>query len=684
MRESRVARLPVCSDAVAPVAAEISVRARADRGVSSRSSVVAARRTSSHEYGFGHPWTADPELSGRRGPDGQPDPGLRLELDPARRPRAMAREPADRGPHHADVPPADLGRLGRRADLPLQRRLSLHHRRQAPSGARPADAGGVARNLERHRAAAVDRARRRRGHLRRRAAPDHGAQRLPGGDLLHLLLQPDTGRERSARRHHLRQHRRLPTGRGRAAVAPAAGTRGQYDRCAVLAGSLRAERQGARQRPARHSLRPALREAAGRRDLVARGLCGVRRGPSRRPARSPTGRRIVVAARHSRGPQCRFLRRSRPALWAGAADGRLGQALQPGGDFPRPRQRPGLGMASHRRIKSLPAVRQHLPGISRADRRPDRRRDRQRRRLRAGATPERGPGGARPGQDRVLLQRQPRIQDPADPDARAAARSPVRRRAAGAEGSGRRGGRAPQRPQALADGEQPARLLTHGGRPGQGELCAGRSRRAQRRHRVEFPRGHRDCRAQAPDRPRASPGAGLRRPGDVGENSAQPVVERVQVHAGRRDRPVAGALSGRPKRDRHGRRHRGGDPGRGTVEVVRALPPDRRPAGALDRGIGHRAGAGQRSGEAARRNSLRSRASRGGEPPSPSRCRSAALTCQRTMSAPKRRMQPRRPSRTNISPKCRAGRRARLRRPPICSSQPPSTAPVRSPNEGVS
>ena len=49
---------------------------------------------------------------------------------------------------------------------------------------------------------------------------------------------------------------------------------------------------------------------------------------------------------------------------------------------------------------------------------------------------------------------------------------------------------------------------------------------------------------------RAFAGAGLRRPGDVGEDPAQPALERVQVHAGRRDRPVGRGLSGRPERDR--------------------------------------------------------------------------------------------------------------------------------------
>ena len=37
------------------------------------------------------------------------------------------------------------------------------------------------------------------------AAPDHGAQRLSGGDLLHLLLQPDPERRRDGRRNLLRQ-----------------------------------------------------------------------------------------------------------------------------------------------------------------------------------------------------------------------------------------------------------------------------------------------------------------------------------------------------------------------------------------------------------------------------------------------------------------------------------------------
>ena len=57
---------------------------------------------------------------------------------------------------------------------------------------------GLARDLGRHRPDARHGDERRRGHLRRGAAPDHGAQRLSGRDLLHLLLQPDAGRRRHA------------------------------------------------------------------------------------------------------------------------------------------------------------------------------------------------------------------------------------------------------------------------------------------------------------------------------------------------------------------------------------------------------------------------------------------------------------------------------------------------------
>ena len=103
------------------------------------------------------------------------------------------------------------------------------------------------------------------------------------------------------------------------------------------------------------------------------------------------------------------------------------------------RDRPGR--LPRRRPQSVPAVRRRLSGFPRAGRGPDRRRHRQRRRLRGGAPPRRGAGRARPRQDRVLLQRQPRVPHAADADARPArgrAGRAGRRRAAGDHGAGRR------------------------------------------------------------------------------------------------------------------------------------------------------------------------------------------------------------------------------------------------------
>ena len=84
---------------------------------------------------------------------------------------------------------------------------------------------------------------------------------------------------------------------------------------------------------------------------------------------------------------------------------------------------------------------------------------------RGGAPPGRGAGRARPRQDRLLLQRQPRVPHAADPDAGPArggadtATAPLeeaRQHAALAH----RNGNAP-----AAAGQQPARLLAHRGRP---------------------------------------------------------------------------------------------------------------------------------------------------------------------------------------------------------------------------
>ena len=56
---------------------------------------------------------------------------------------------------------------------------------------------GLERNMARDRTDARHRARRRSGDVCRIAAPDHGAQRLPGRNLLHIFLQPDPERRGS-------------------------------------------------------------------------------------------------------------------------------------------------------------------------------------------------------------------------------------------------------------------------------------------------------------------------------------------------------------------------------------------------------------------------------------------------------------------------------------------------------
>ena len=63
-------------------------------------------------------------------------------------------------------------------------------------------------------------------------------------------------------------------------------------------------------------------------------------------------------------------------------------------------------------------LRRRLPGVPRPAGRARRRRRRQRTGLRGGAAAGRGPGRAGPGQDRLLLQRQPRVPHPADAHAR--------------------------------------------------------------------------------------------------------------------------------------------------------------------------------------------------------------------------------------------------------------------------
>ena len=118
-----------------------------------------------------------------------------------------------------------------------------------------------------------------------------------------------------------------------------------------------------------------------------------------------------------------------------------------------------VGLNPHR------ALRRRLPRLRRAAGRPDRLGPGQRRQLRGRAPPGRGAGRARPRQDRLLLQRQPRVPDAAHADHGAA------RRAAGLPRPGRRPARPRgargHRAQRAAPGQarqHPAGLLPAAGR----------------------------------------------------------------------------------------------------------------------------------------------------------------------------------------------------------------------------
>ena len=89
----------------------------------------------------------------------------------------------------------------------------------------------------------------------------------------------------------------------------------------------------------------------------------------------------------------------------------------------RSRARPGLAGFVVAGVSPRLVVRRRLPGIPRPAGRPDRHSHRQRTGLRGGAAAGRGAGRTRPGQDGLLLQRQPRVPHAADAHARARSRT---------------------------------------------------------------------------------------------------------------------------------------------------------------------------------------------------------------------------------------------------------------------
>ena len=233
-------------------------------------------------------------------------------------------------------------------------------------------------------------------------------------------------------------------------------------------------------------------------------------------------------------------------------------------------------------------ARRRLPRLPRAARRPARHRSHRRARL---------PGGARAGGARsleldraktdVLHQRQPRVPHPADAAARARPRTrwPTPATALADVQRERLELVAPQRRAAAAARQHAARLLPPRGRRRRRPVRAGRPGPVHgRARRQSFSARRAQGRPEAHRRLPAAAVAGLRRPRDVGEDRAQPAVERAEVHLHRRDH---GAAAGGRRRGRaRGRGHRCRRPGRGAGDAVRAVHPRRRHRRAQLRGAG--------------------------------------------------------------------------------------------------
>ena len=248
----------------------------------------------------------------------------------------------------------------------------------------------------------------------------------PGGDLLHLLLQP-RATTTSARvggmlcvvsRGHRAGHRRAP-------ARPAARARGRLPTARqTRSTSAVAELRGAATRPERATCPSPLLYLLDA-DGAARGWpapAGIAAGMQPAPAALAAGgadawprrlrpraaRRCSTSSAPRCGPTCRRPwpepPRSRPCSCPLARPGRGARsACLVRRRQPLPRRSTTTTAASCRLVAGQIAS-PH----------------RQRPRLRGGAAARRGAGRARPGQDHVLLQRQPRVPHAADPDARAA------------------------------------------------------------------------------------------------------------------------------------------------------------------------------------------------------------------------------------------------------------------------
>ena len=415
-------------------------------------------------------------MPGRRRRDGGADARARLVGDAARAGRRLAAEPQDRRAHHARLPVRHVAGLGAGLHLLLQRRLRPHDARpEAPLGAGPVGPRGLVGDLGRHRPPCrVGRPHRPgdlgRGlllFLERRGFPEetyHTFSYSPvpddrggvGGML--CVVTEDT--ERTIGERRLRTLREL-------AARTTEEARSAEDACQTAARTL-AENP--------HDL-PFVLIYLLDADAGPPGWPGPR---GCRKARPPPRRASIWPRRRPRAPAGR----SRAVLGIGPCRGRHGPGASGSGRcrcgaWPEPPQQAVvLPMAKPGQARPAGFL---VAGVSPRLVLDDGYRGfldllagqiatarRQRPGLRGGAAAGRGAGRARPGQDRLLLQRQPRVPHPADAHARARSRTPwptadeplpPRQRE-------RAGGRPPQRAAAAEAGQHPARLLADRGRAG--------------------------------------------------------------------------------------------------------------------------------------------------------------------------------------------------------------------------
>ena len=311
--------------------------------------------------------------------------------------------------------------------------------------------------------------------------------------------------------------------------------------CASAAATLRGQH-------ARRPVRALL--SAGRRRHARRAwpaACGFEDGEQRRAPPRSIGADAPATGRSHGSLDASARRRCCDDL----AERLGGAALRRAGREPphtaialplaSPEQPRAYGVLVCRR-QPAPRARRRLPRLLRAGRRAGRHRDPQRARLRGRAAARRGAGRARPRQDGVLQQRQPRVPHAADADA-GADRGRARVAAARCAGEALRH-RPPQRAAPAEAGQHAARLLAHRGGPRAGVVTSRPTSRAltgdlASAFRSAIERGGLALRGRLS----AAARAGLRRSRHVGEDRPQPAVERVQVHVRGSDRGRAARAS---------------------------------------------------------------------------------------------------------------------------------------------